>query len=203
MIPPPCHNTPAACVTDPFSLFVNGAAGPAPALQNCWAKATFVWPGGCSVTWRHPAGLCGVWGRAQVHCACTRPGSKCHVTSIVPRSERTTLARSQCGRKTLRLIRRNAGRTNDVCFYQNYSQKKNTWKETSALSNTSSNIRMHRKGTKTFTGDSSTSHCFKNYFQTFWNKVNYVQKWITLHESTVNKLEFCKQAVSYSLTTSN
>lgn len=81
----------------PFSLSVNGAAGPAPppVLQNCWAKATFVRPGGCTVTWRHPASLCRVWGRAQVHCACTRPGSSCHVTSIVPWSERTTLARSQ------------------------------------------------------------------------------------------------------------
>lgn len=37
----------------------------------------------------------------------------------------------------------------------------------------------------------------------FWNKVSSVQKWITLHESSVCKWEFCKQAVSYSLITSN
>lgn len=77
-----CHGSAAAPL--PFRLFVNGGAGPAPeALQNCWANPTFVWPGGCNVTWRHPAGLCGIWGRAQVHCALRAAAAPAHASWII------------------------------------------------------------------------------------------------------------------------
>lgn len=166
-----------------------------PALQNCWAKATFVWPGGCTVTWRHPAGLCTVWGRAQVHCACTRPGSSCHVTSIVPGSERTTLARSQRGR----VWEKDSAANPEECwedkwrvFLSKLFAEKNILERKPLLWVILSQI---SECTKTHvTGDLSTRHRFKNYFrkcsETRWvgcrNESHYMNRQFA-NESFANK----------------
>lgn len=118
-----CHGSPL--VLFPFRLFVNEEAGQALDITNCWPNATFVaGAGACDIT----SSLGAVWdlGQAQVYCVvragaplCTRPGSSCHVTSIVLRSECATLAFSQCEvvweKHSAPLIQRNS--KEQISFY--------------------------------------------------------------------------------------
>lgn len=57
--------------------------GPRGAAKTAEQTQLLSGPGGCNVTWRHPAGLCGIWGRAQVHCALRATAAPVHASWII------------------------------------------------------------------------------------------------------------------------
>lgn len=121
-IQPPCHNTPAACVTASIQPLCEWSSRSIPGAAELLSKGNFClarWPqcdmassrGSVRGLGQGSSSLCvhASWIIVPCHLHCP-PGLSAphwHARSV-----------SWRGRKTLRLIRRNAGRTNDVCFYE-------------------------------------------------------------------------------------